>query len=82
MQLCAHGEAADRSGCLGRVRGDCRQTVAAAGSAPVADHLAACDVMTFWTWKAEELARLEANFRRTEELAPTTRKVLGCYMWD
>jgi len=49
---------------------------------PVADHLAECDVTTLWTWKAADLAQLEANFEAFETLAPAARKVLGCYLWD
>jgi len=50
---------------------------------PVDRHLALCDKVTFWTWKAERLAELEANFRRFEGLVPDgRRRVLGCYMWD
>jgi hypothetical protein len=49
---------------------------------PVAPHLAETDVVTFWTWKAAHLADLEKNFAALEKLAPSPRKVLGCYMWD
>ena len=49
---------------------------------PVEDHLAHCDKLSFWTWKAPDLERLEQNFARVEELSPSTSKVLGCYMWD
>ena len=49
---------------------------------PVGGHLAVCDVVTFWTWTSEQLASLERNFERVEQLAPTRRKVLGCYMYD
>lgn len=49
---------------------------------PIAPHLAECDVLTFWTWKAEELSQLEENFARAEVLAPRPRKVLGLYMFD
>jgi len=45
-------------------------------------HLEQCDVVTYWTWRAEELNKLEQNFHRLEELIPSSRKVLGCYMWD
>ena len=48
----------------------------------VARHLEFCDVVTFWTWNAPDLAELEANFARFEEKAGSARKVLGCYMWD
>ena len=49
---------------------------------PVGQHLALCDNVSFWTWRAEELADLERNFSIVEELAPACDKVLGCYMWD
>ena len=49
---------------------------------PVTAHLDQCDVTTFWTWRAADLANLEANFARFETLAPRTRKILGCYLWD
>jgi len=51
-------------------------------SHPVDEHLAQCDVVTFWTWRSEMLSELEENFERVESLAPFCRKVLGCYMWD
>lgn len=50
--------------------------------APVAEHLALCDVVTYWTWEAARLEKLPENFARAEKLAPKARKVLGCYMWD
>lgn len=50
---------------------------------PVRDHLAQCDAVTFWTWEARNLARLEENFARLEALTPAgCRKMLGLYMWD
>ena len=49
---------------------------------PVREHLAQCDVISYWTWKATELLDLRDNFARLEKLAPRARKVLGCYMWD
>jgi len=49
---------------------------------PVQPYLAQCDVVTFWTWKSEDLSCLPENFARVEALAPHLRKVLGCYMWD
>jgi hypothetical protein len=49
---------------------------------PVRDHLALCDKVTFWTWKAHDLTDLERNFARAEQLAPRAGKFLGCYMWD
>jgi hypothetical protein len=49
---------------------------------PAQEHLAACDVVTFWTWAARNLPDLERNFAKAEALAPHAKKVLGCYMWD
>lgn len=46
------------------------------------EHLNLCDVVTCWTWEARRLAELEANFSRAEQLAPASRKVLGCYLYD
>ncbi len=45
-------------------------------------HLEHCDVVTFWTWNAPDLADLGRNIARFEERAPDARKILGCYMWD
>lgn len=49
---------------------------------PVTEHLAAADVVTFWTWQSKDLAALPQNFARAEGLAANARKVLGCYLWD
>jgi len=49
---------------------------------PVSDHLEFCDKITFWTWEAKDLARLESSFDRLERLAPRPGKLLGCYLWD
>jgi hypothetical protein len=49
---------------------------------PVTKHLELCDVVTFWTWGAADLVRLDSNFGRFEKLVPAKRKVLGCYMYD
>ena len=46
------------------------------------EHLALCDVISLWTWKAEDLKDLEANFRKLKELCPDHELLLGCYMWD
>ena len=48
----------------------------------VRDHLEQCDVVAYWTWRAEELVELERDFEEVERLCPSPRKVLGCYMWD
>ena len=49
---------------------------------PVSSYLDLCDVVTFWTWEAQNLEALEGNFRCFEQVAASQRKVLGCYMWD
>lgn len=49
---------------------------------PVAEHLEFCDKITFWTWKAQDLNKLESSFDRLEKLAPRHGKLLGCYLWD
>jgi len=49
---------------------------------PIGDHLGQADVVSFWTWKSEDLGHLPGNFARAEALAPGARKVVGCYMWD
>ncbi len=49
---------------------------------PVREHLRECDIASLWTWRAADLAGLEASFARFEEVAAGVRKVLGCYMWD
>ena len=49
---------------------------------PITDHLALCDVVTYWTWRAELLDQLDEDFTRFEQLAPGNRRILGCYMWD
>lgn len=46
------------------------------------EHLALCDIVSFWTWKAEDLKDLESNFAKMKELAPQSSVLLGCYMWD
>ena len=49
---------------------------------PVRAHLSECDGVTFWTWQARDLDRLEMNLHAAEELAPGRRMMLGCYLWD
>ena len=49
---------------------------------PVKEHLDHCDVINFWTWNARDLPAQEESFGRLEDLAPASRKVLGCYLWD
>ena len=49
---------------------------------PVARHLEQCDLVSFWTWNADELADLEHNMGRLERINPGSRISLGCYIWD
>ncbi len=49
---------------------------------PIAEYLKYCDVLTLWTWKANDLSNLTENLKKAEDLSPGTRRVLGCYMWD
>ena len=49
---------------------------------PVGTHLEFCDKITFWTWEARDLEKLESSFDHLEKLAPKHGKLLGCYLWD
>lgn len=49
---------------------------------PVGGHLEVCDLVSFWTWTSERLESLERRFEKVEQIAPSCRKVLGCYMYD
>lgn len=49
---------------------------------PLQEYLSFCDVISFWTWKAKDLDRLEENLAAVEKLAGDQKLVLGCYMWD
>ena len=40
------------------------------------------DTVLFWTWESSELKKLEANFRRLQEILPGKKVILGCYLWD
>jgi hypothetical protein len=48
----------------------------------IRDYLNLIDVITLWTWETAELANLEANLAKLEQLAPKSRKLLGCYTAD
>jgi len=52
------------------------------GLGSLGDHLDLCDVVALWTWRADELDRLEAQMDRLDAVAGPRRKVLGLYMWD
>ena len=42
----------------------------------------AVDVVSLWTWRAPDLAKLRENFRRYRELLPNKRTLLGIYLYD
>lgn len=49
----------------------------------VAGHLNHCDVTTFWTWKAENIEKIEENIVRLKKMVPASGKIYcGCYLWD
>lgn len=48
----------------------------------VDEYLDACDVITLWSMKDEELARLETTLSRLVERTPGKRRVLGIYLWN
>src|SRR5690606_13409457 len=41
-----------------------------------------CDRISLWTWRGNDLAVLEDNFRKYRELIPDKPTLLGIYMWD
>ena len=45
-------------------------------------HLDYCDVVSYWTWDAEDLTALDNNFRKYREIVPHKPTLLGIYMWD
>ncbi len=45
-------------------------------------YLNECDVVTFWTWKAEELKNLEENLKLLKSLTTTKKIMLGIYLHD
>jgi hypothetical protein len=49
---------------------------------PAEDYLARCDVVTFWNWWGRDIPKLDDQFDRLDQLAPDTRKMLGCYFMD
>jgi hypothetical protein len=49
---------------------------------PLAPYLVLLDLVSFWTWDPEKLKELEGNLGRLEQAAPSSGKVLGCYLWD
>ncbi len=49
---------------------------------PIQPYLDLCDVLTFWTWKSEDLVRAPENFESLIERTPGKRHLNGCYMYD
>lgn len=50
---------------------------------PLAQFLDQFDVLTLWTWNADELPALEENLAALEAIAPKKRRIaLGMYIWD
>lgn len=49
---------------------------------PIKDYLQHCDVITFWTWKSENLANMEENFKKLCDMTPGKKHLVGCYMYD
>jgi len=45
-------------------------------------HIDLCDVVSFWTWHATDLVKLETNFSEYRKIIPDKRTLLGVYMWD
>lgn len=48
----------------------------------LAEKLALCDVINFWTWEPLNLLDLDANLECVRSLAPGKPIMLGCYLWD
>lgn len=45
-------------------------------------HLQFCNQVSFWVWESRNLATLEAEFERFEDVTPGKERYLGCYVWD
>lgn len=48
----------------------------------VREYVDLCDVITLWTWKGSELARLDESIRKLLLHAPEKRRLAGCYLWN
>ena len=48
----------------------------------VQEYLDVFDVITFWTWRGENLLALRKNLDSVLEANPGKRLLAGCYMWD
>jgi len=49
---------------------------------PLRDYFDLIDVITLWTGNSAELVNLESNLKKLQQQAPTTKKMLGCYVVD
>jgi len=48
----------------------------------LSEYLKLIDVLTLWTWRSAEIPDIEKNLSRLDRLAPNSRKMLGCYLYD
>lgn len=48
----------------------------------LAEKLALCDVINFWTWDRANLVNLKKNMAEVQKIAPGKKIVLGCYLWN
>ncbi len=48
----------------------------------LSEYLKLIDVLTLWTWRSAEIPDIDKNLGRLDKVAPNTRKMLGCYMYD
>jgi hypothetical protein len=48
----------------------------------LAPFLELMDVVSLWAWDTDKVRSLSESLEQLETLAPSCRKVLGCYMWD
>lgn len=48
----------------------------------LAPFLELMDVVSLWAWDSDKLPAIGDSLEQLEELAPSCRKILGCYMWD
>ena len=51
-------------------------------SLPLQDYFDLIDVLTLWNGDSADLVNLEAHFVKVQQVAPKTRKMLGCYVVD
>jgi hypothetical protein len=49
---------------------------------PIRDYLELIDVITLWTGNPADLVNLKSNLKKTEQVAPGKKKMLGCYVVD